>query len=248
MSGKHRESRRHVIPGVLAGSAYVLGSALAITAGIAPAAEADPNWDAIAQCESGGNWAINTGNGFSGGLQFTPSTWRAYGGTGAAENASREQQIAVARKVLAGQGIGAWPVCGKQGGNTTIGPSVQASKPRHAAPAAPAIPLAHSDVAPRHAAPERTIDSNAADYVVADGDTLADIATAAHTPGGWQALADCNKDSVADPNLINVGQHLRLKPVTGAATAVAPASVSIEAPDTSDVLAMSWRPGLVRAN
>lgn len=246
MSGKHRESRRHIYSGALWGSAYALGATAAIAATLAPTASADPNWDTIAQCESGGNWAINTGNGFHGGLQFTAQTWHAYGGTGAAENASRETQIAVARKVLAGQGIGAWPVCGKQGGNTTIGPSVQAAKPRHAAPAAPAIPLPVV-AAPRHAAPERVIDPNAADYVVADGDTLGDIATAAHTPGGWQALADVNKDSIADPNLINVGQHLRLHPVTGPATAVAPASVSIEAPDTGDVTALSWRPGLVRA-
>ena len=71
-------------------------------------------WDSLAQCEAGGNWAINTGNGFSGGLQFTPSTWRAYGGgqyAPQAHLATREQQIAVASKVQAGQGWGAWPAC-----------------------------------------------------------------------------------------------------------------------------------------
>ena len=68
-------------------------------------------WDAIAKCESGGNWSINTGNGYSGGLQFSPSTWRAFGGTGSAADASREQQIAVAEKVQASQGWGAWPSC-----------------------------------------------------------------------------------------------------------------------------------------
>ncbi|MEA5153871.1 transglycosylase family protein [Raineyella sp.] len=73
-------------------------------------------WDRIAQCESGGNWSINTGNGFSGGLQFTPSTWAAYGGTGSASNASREQQIAVAQRVQAAQGWGAWPVCSAKAG------------------------------------------------------------------------------------------------------------------------------------
>ncbi|MCV7380552.1 transglycosylase family protein [Mycobacterium alsense] len=73
------------------------------------------NWDAIAQCESGGNWAISTGNGFSGGLQFTPSTWRANGGSGSPANASREEQIRVAENVLHTQGIGAWPVCGRRG-------------------------------------------------------------------------------------------------------------------------------------
>ena len=71
-------------------------------------------WDTIAQCESGGNWAINTGNGFSGGLQFTPQTWLGFGGGQYAPNAAqatREQQIAVATKVQAAQGWGAWPGC-----------------------------------------------------------------------------------------------------------------------------------------
>jgi resuscitation-promoting factor RpfE len=73
------------------------------------------NWDAIAQCESGGNWGISTGNGFSGGLQFTSSTWRANGGSGSPSGASREEQIRVAENVLHTQGIGAWPVCGRRG-------------------------------------------------------------------------------------------------------------------------------------
>ena len=73
------------------------------------------NWDAIAQCESGGNWGISTGNGFSGGLQFTPSTWHANGGSGSPNGASREEQIRVAENVLHSQGIGAWPVCGRRG-------------------------------------------------------------------------------------------------------------------------------------
>jgi resuscitation-promoting factor RpfE len=87
-----------------------------------PAPDAPPvhkaytvNWDAIAQCESGGNWGISTGNGFSGGLQFTPSTWRANGGWGSPNGASREEQIRVAENVLHSQGIGAWPVCGRRG-------------------------------------------------------------------------------------------------------------------------------------
>jgi resuscitation-promoting factor RpfE len=95
----------------------------AAPAGDAPPPDAPPaprraysvNWDAIAACESGGNWAINTGNGFSGGLQFTPSTWRANGGSGSANGASREEQIRVAENVLHTQGIGAWPVCGRRG-------------------------------------------------------------------------------------------------------------------------------------
>jgi resuscitation-promoting factor RpfE len=86
---------------------------LALIVALIPAkAQADPNWDAIAACESGGNWSINTGNGYHGGLQFTLGTWRANGGTGMPENASREEQIRVAENVLHSQGIGAWPVCG----------------------------------------------------------------------------------------------------------------------------------------
>jgi LysM repeat protein len=76
------------------------------------------NWNAIAACESGGNWSINTGNGFYGGLQFTQQTWLGYGGgqyASSANLASPSQQIAVAQRVLAGQGIGAWPVCGAGG-------------------------------------------------------------------------------------------------------------------------------------
>ncbi|WP_037604920.1 LysM peptidoglycan-binding domain-containing protein [Streptacidiphilus rugosus] len=76
-------------------------------------------WDAVAQCESGGDWSINTGNGFYGGLQFTNSTWAAYGGTqyaASADQATKGQQIAVAEQVLASQGPGAWPVCSVQAG------------------------------------------------------------------------------------------------------------------------------------
>ena len=76
------------------------------------------NWSAIAACESGGNWSIDTGNGFYGGLQFTQQTWLGYGGgqyAASANQASESQQIAVAQRVLAGQGIGAWPVCGAGG-------------------------------------------------------------------------------------------------------------------------------------
>ena len=84
------------------------------TGAAAPAVANGSVWDQLAQCEAGGDWSINTGNGFSGGLQFTPSTWAAFGGTEyapAAHMATREQQIAVAERVRAGQGWGAWPAC-----------------------------------------------------------------------------------------------------------------------------------------
>jgi Spy/CpxP family protein refolding chaperone len=94
----------------------VVGAAGAIAvaqmAAASPTAGAEPNWDAMAQCESGGNWSANTGNGFYGGLQFKPTTWAANGGVGSPAGASREEQIRVARNVMRTQGLGAWPVCG----------------------------------------------------------------------------------------------------------------------------------------
>lgn len=77
----------------------------------APAAPSGGVWDRLAQCESGGNWSINTGNGFYGGLQFTPSSWAAAGGSGSPQNASRAEQIAVAKNLQSMQGWGAWPAC-----------------------------------------------------------------------------------------------------------------------------------------
>lgn len=97
-------------------TAAVVGAAGAIAIAqmtvATPLAGAEPNWDAMAQCESGGNWSTDTGNGFYGGLQFAPATWAANGGVGSPAAASRSEQIRVARNVLRTQGIGAWPVCG----------------------------------------------------------------------------------------------------------------------------------------
>lgn len=100
------------------------------------------NWDGVAQCESSGNWAIDTGNGYSGGLQFLPSTWAAYGGSGNAANATKEEQIRVAENILANQGVGAWPVCGAYltEGTTPVETTIMA--PSEPAPVqAEAIPL-----------------------------------------------------------------------------------------------------------
>ncbi|ALC05270.1 Resuscitation-promoting factor Rpf1 [Corynebacterium deserti GIMN1.010] len=97
----------------IAASTIAFGAAATIMAPSASAAP-DSDWDRLAQCESGGNWAINTGNGYHGGLQFSASTWAAYGGQEFATyayQATREQQIAVAERTLAGQGWGAWPAC-----------------------------------------------------------------------------------------------------------------------------------------
>jgi resuscitation-promoting factor RpfE len=95
------------IAGALAVAPMVLGAGTANADGV--------NWDAVAACESGGNWAINTGNGYYGGLQFTMSTWHANGGSGSPHTASKDEQIRVANNVLKSQGIRAWPVCGRRG-------------------------------------------------------------------------------------------------------------------------------------
>ena len=105
--------------------AVAIGAPFAV-AGTANAAP-DSAWDKLAQCESGGNWKINTGNGYSGGLQFSLSTWRAFGGGGSAHNASRAQQIAVAERVLAAQGWNAWPPCSRKTG--VRGLSASAARP-----------------------------------------------------------------------------------------------------------------------
>ncbi|KJS58620.1 transglycosylase family protein [Streptomyces rubellomurinus] len=198
-SGRHR--RRTQAEKVIA-VAGVAGVGLALpllTAGGAVAAPAS-SWDAVAQCESGGDWSINTGNGFYGGLQFTSSTWKAYGGTAyapQANQASRAQQITVAEKVLASQGPGAWPVCSQKAGLSKGGaaasvddssdtkaqsaPKAQAPKaqaPKAAKPAAkPAQPSA-----PKHAAPsraEKPVDPSAQQYVPKHAAPRADQAPAA---------------------------------------------------------------------
>jgi hypothetical protein len=106
----------------LVGSVVVGGfvaASITLFSGVANAAPAAPNWDAVAQCESGGNWHANTGNGEYGGLQFKPATWAQYGGVGNPAAASREQQIAVANRVLDDQGLDAWPKCGSSSGLPT---------------------------------------------------------------------------------------------------------------------------------
>ncbi|MEU2257516.1 resuscitation-promoting factor Rpf1 domain-containing protein [Nocardia xishanensis] len=114
MSGRHRKptsTGRTVAKVAVTGAIFgTAGVALAGNASAAP----DSDWDRLAQCEAGGNWGINTGNGFQGGLQFSPSTWNSHGGqeyAATANQASREEQIVVAEKVLASQGWGAWPSC-----------------------------------------------------------------------------------------------------------------------------------------
>ncbi|OBI05150.1 resuscitation-promoting factor RpfA [Mycolicibacter heraklionensis] len=116
MSGRHRKpTQSNVNIAKIAVTGAVIGGGSLALAGTAAAAT-DDEWDHVARCESGNNWGINTGNGYQGGLQFSPSTWSAHGGgkyAPSAHMASREQQIAIAEHVLATQGRGAWPVCGR---------------------------------------------------------------------------------------------------------------------------------------
>jgi resuscitation-promoting factor RpfA len=115
MSGRHRKPTTSSISvAKIAFTGAVLGGGSIAMAGQAAAAT-DGEWDQVARCESGGNWGINTGNGYHGGVQFSASTWAAHGGgqyAPSAELATKQQQIAVAERVLATQGRGAWPVCG----------------------------------------------------------------------------------------------------------------------------------------
>ena len=124
MTGRHSRARTTSPCSRLAvtaavGAAVTAPLALAGVASAAPAAQKDATWDRIAQCESTGDWHARTGNGYQGGLQFTPSTWKAYGGqkyAPSADKATREQQIAVARKIQADQGWKAWPNCSGKAG------------------------------------------------------------------------------------------------------------------------------------
>ncbi|MFD5921648.1 transglycosylase family protein [Kitasatospora sp. NPDC127035] len=112
--------RNRIRTTLMAGALTALPIAGLITATTASAAPAGV-WDKVAACEATGNWAINSGNGFYGGLQFTPSTWAAFGGTSyapQAHQATKAQQIAIGEKVLAAQGPGAWPVCSVKAGLT----------------------------------------------------------------------------------------------------------------------------------
>jgi nucleoid-associated protein YgaU len=210
--------------GVAVAAISAAGLALSVTA--ANAATDGSTWDSLAQCESGGNWATNTGNGYSGGLQFSATTWAAYGGTGSAADASREQQIAVAEQIQASQGWGAWPSCAAElglsggGGTTAVTPqSVPVQAPVESAPVesapveapveqAPAVPVpADAVAAPQHAAP---VELSGETYTLEPGDTLSTVADKLGIEGGWQSLADANLDTIANPDLVFSGQVLQL--------------------------------------
>jgi nucleoid-associated protein YgaU len=193
----------------LAGAALLAPLGLLAATGNAAAAD-NGVWDRIAQCESGGNWHINTGNGYYGGLQFSAGTWRAYGGTAyapTADQASRSAQIAVASKVQQAQGWGAWPVCSARAGAFGAAPAAAAtgtsvdkgSVTTKSAPAkAPERPAGHTN---------RSESRGTGDYTVREGDTLSAIAERHGTT--WQRIYAANKKVIGDdPNLIVPGQRL----------------------------------------
>lgn len=213
--GKHRRQSsagRKIVRLTLAGA--VAGAPFAVAA---PAqAASDATWDQLAECESGGDWDINTGNGFYGGLQFTASTWDAFGGEEYANNAhqaSREQQILIAERVQDAQGWNAWPTCSDKLGLSGADEAAVAASTRSASSGAQETqPAGGAETTPQGGAAQPAAPATPpGGYVVAAGDTLAKIASKEAVAGGWQALHDLNRDTVSDPNLIRAGQQLRLR-------------------------------------
>ncbi|WP_412149194.1 transglycosylase family protein [Curtobacterium flaccumfaciens] len=220
---------------IVGGLAFAGIAATGVGLAAAPAnAASGSTWDQLAQCESGGNWAINTGNGYYGGLQFNLGTWQANGGAGNPASASREAQIAVAERVLASQGWGAWPACSAQLGlSGTSGAAPAAAAPAPAPAPAPAQQAAPQPAAPAPApaeqaapqpstteaapAPAATTPSKPAPvktsgktYKIGSGDTLDTIATKLGIDGGWKQLWAANTSTIDDANLIYAGQELQL--------------------------------------
>ncbi|MCT9141365.1 LysM peptidoglycan-binding domain-containing protein [Streptomyces violarus] len=226
--GKHRRPSKASRAIAVAGVTGAAVAAPLMAAGGASAATAS-EWDAVAQCEAGGNWSINTGNGYYGGLQFSASTWSGYGGTkyaATADQATKEQQIEIGEKVLAGQGKGAWPVCGKglssagySGGGSSSndsGDSGSSSQQSTESRETQQQPASRSEERP---AAKKTVTTPTGkkvkkgdgEYKVVKGETLSSIAADEKVEGGWEKLFQLNKDIVEDANLIYPGQQLHLK-------------------------------------
>jgi LysM repeat protein len=194
-----------------------IGAALVGATIAAPAADArnvNRAWDRVAACESGHRWHINTGNGFYGGLQFSASTWNSYHGgkyASRADKATRLEQIEVARRVLASQGPGAWPVCGPRAGlDRASGHATHAKLPRVAGHKV----VAHKKTAKKHVVKHHHHKAHHKarhkTYRVKSGDTLSKIAHRLHVDGGWKALFKANRSHLSNPNVLRVGQLLQL--------------------------------------
>ncbi|MDC0766628.1 transglycosylase family protein [Streptomyces sp. HD] len=180
-----------------------------IGTGAAQAADVD-TWNKVAACESTSRWHVNTGNGYYGGLQFAQSTWEAYGGAryaARADLATKDQQIAVAEKVLDGQGPGAWPVCSARAGLTRGGDTPDI---RPAGTTTKAAKTSVQDVQPQTTPQSRA--GKAEMYTVVHGDTLSGIAEEQKVRGGWRGLYAANRKAIGpDPDLILPGQRLALR-------------------------------------
>ncbi|MEU5315199.1 transglycosylase family protein [Streptomyces sp. NPDC021056] len=218
--GKHRRPSKATRAAALAGVTGVAIAAPLMAAGNASAATAS-EWDAVAQCESGGDWTINTGNGYYGGLQFSASTWAAYGGTAyasQANQATKGQQIEIAEKVLASQGKGAWPSCGVNlssasytGGGSSSSSSDSGTSTRSSeqqASRSSERPAAKKTVTTPTG---KKVKKGDGEYKVVKGDTLSSIAEEHDVKGGWQKVFKLNKDIVSDADFIYPGQQLHLK-------------------------------------
>jgi LysM repeat protein len=221
---------------VLSGLAVAGLAAAGIALGAAPAQAAPTSvWDRVAACESGGNWHINTGNGYYGGLQFSLATWHGYGGAGNPADASKSTQIAIAEKVLAGQGWGAWPVCSVKAGATGSSSSAGSSSVSSSSSSSSRSSSSHSSAsrsshssgssrsyhssassnsvhvsnAPAPAARPAAVKTSGKTYTVKSGDSLSKIAKKLEIKAGWQRLWAANT-KVGNPDLIYVGQKLQL--------------------------------------
>ena len=198
------------------------GVTAAVLAG--PTAIAAPDWDELAECESSGNWSTNTGNGYYGGVQFSDSTWDAYGGEAyapRADQATREQQIAIAEKTLAGQGHGAWPGCsastGWEGGGTArdtanqnSGRSSERTEIRRTSPVTQergvrTVIIPADAVATLTAVP-KAVPAGGSMWTVARGDTLTSIA--AKTRTDWRQIFELNRDVIEHDHWIFPGERL----------------------------------------
>ncbi|WNI14572.1 transglycosylase family protein [Actinacidiphila sp. ITFR-21] len=234
LRGRHRRYRpNRVSQASLTVTAGGAGLALPLI-GLSTAHAAAGNvWDKVASCESSGDWNINTGNGFYGGLQFNAGTWKSFGGTvyaPRADLASKNQQIAIAEKVLRSQGPGAWPVCSVEAGLTRQAASashivrVPVSKPKPKA--GPVAPQHLAEAVPVKAAGKPAPARPAAGherYTVGAGDTLSGIAADEQVRGGWPELYAANRTVVGDdPDLIFPGQHLALTAPVKAVPKAAP--------------------------
>ncbi|MGY1830864.1 transglycosylase family protein [Geodermatophilus sp. SYSU D01180] len=232
---KHRAPRYVRTKKVIA-KAPVAAGAAAVGLGVlsSPAsASTTHDWTGVAQCESSGNWSINTGNGYYGGLQFSQSTWAAFGGTDLAPRAdlaTPAQQVQIAEAVLAGQGVGAWPSCGKYLTDGTTAAAAEAPAAEQAAPAAAEAPAAPAEQpAAKQVAPAEQAEVTTEEYTVRWRDTVAKIA-AAHGQS-WRELYERNVDVIgANPNLIFPGQVLALSGSTAAPAEAAPAPAAEAAP------------------